>query len=395
MALRRSLLALFFLSLAAVAPAAAQFVGGDEALLAEVARTYSSLERYVFAGHVRVELNTSKGPQNQEATFLVAEGGGGRLRDQVDHPTEGGAFVSDGKQTWIHNAGLGQWTRRPGGADSALGGPDSRGMGRNLLQRYATITNGALSARRLNDETITIDGKTHPCTVLEVSYRPTTNSPQVNEGPRTYWIERETHLVLRQRSTVEMDSPQLGGKAEQVEIITFTRAQINPVLADSLWRFRPPPGSREVDEIGANQGPTMAGEAAADFTLRDLAGTVHTLNKLKGKVVLLDFWATWCGPCRLTMPRVAKIHEEYKGKGVEVFSINVGEPAARASAFIKKNGYVFTTLLDTDTQVANHYKVAGIPTLVVIDRKGMISSYLVGAHPEQALRDALAKAGVK
>jgi thiol-disulfide isomerase/thioredoxin len=271
-------------------------------------------------------------------------------------------------------------------------------MGSQLLRRYAMIGTDALSAHRMNDETITLEGTPRPCFVLEVTYRPTTDNPQVKEGPRTYWIDRATHLVLRQLSTVEVDSPQLGGRAKQIETITFTRAQIDPVFSDTMWTFRPPAGSQEMDSIGPQPQPppsAMEGEVASDFTLRDLLGKTHTLARLKGKVVLLDFWATWCGPCRLTMPRVAKIHQEYKGKGVEVFSINVGEPAARAGAYIKKNGYAFTTLLDTDTQVATHYKVTGIPTLVVIDRNGTISSYLVGAHPEQTMRDALAKAGVK
>ena len=97
----------------------------------------------------------------------------------------------------------------------------------------------------------------------------------------------------------------------------------------------------------------------------------------------------------MTMPRVAKIHKEYKAKGVEVLSINVGETAAKAGDYVRKNGYTFTTLLDIDRVVSNDYKVNGIPTLVVIDKTGKVSSYLVGAHEEQTLRDALAKAGVK
>ena len=113
------------------------------------------------------------------------------------------------------------------------------------------------------------------------------------------------------------------------------------------------------------------------------------------KPVLVDFWATWCGPCRITMPQVAKIHAEYKDRGVEVMSINVGESAKKAGDYIARNGYAFTTLLDTDREVSTRYQINGIPTLVVIDAAGKVSDYLVGSRDDVALRAALKKAGVK
>ena len=94
------------------------------------------------------------------------------------------------------------------------------------------------------------------------------------------------------------------------------------------------------------------------------------------------------------MPQVAKIHAEYKDRGVEVVSINVGESATKAGDYITKNGYAFTTLLDKDRVVADSYRVNGIPTLVVIDASGTVSDYLVGARDDKALRAALKKAGV-
>ena len=173
---------------------------------------------------------------------------------------------------------------------------------------------------------------------------------------------------------------------------------LNPTLPDSLWTFRVPEGAIEVDEFSnntADPGAAFRGREAADFTLKDLKGRPRTLKSLRGKTVLLDFWATWCGPCRMTMPQVAKVHAAYKNKGVEVMSINVGEDAKKAGDYIAKNGYAFTTLLDQDRTVATQYRVNGIPTLVVIDAKGKISDYMVGVHDEAALKAALTKAGVK
>jgi thiol-disulfide isomerase/thioredoxin len=245
---------------------------------------------------------------------------------------------------------------------------------------------------------LTLDGVARACAVLQVTYPPA--APAIHELPRTYWIEKPTHLVLRQRTTVTADAPRFGGKVEQTEEFTLERALRDPTLPDTLWAFHPAPNLREVAEFEPPATTTqrvspLAGKPAIDFTLKDLAGRPHSLKRLRGKVVLLDFWATWCGPCRMTMPQVAKIHERYKGRGVEVMSVNVGETADKAAAYIKKNGYAFTTLLDGDNRVSSQYQVDGIPTLVVIDRAGTVSDYMVGVRDETALKEALRKAGVK
>ena len=234
--------------------------------------------------------------------------------------------------------------------------------------------------------------------VLDVTYERRPQQTQVTEEPRRYWIDGANHLVLRVRTRLKADAPQLGGKIQRDETVSLRRALVNPVFPDSLWAFRPPPGSREVMEFTTGRedpAAAFAGKPAIDFSLNDLKGRSHSLKDLRGKTVLLDFWATWCGPCRITMPQVAKIHAEYKDRGVEVMSINVGESAKKAGDYIARNGYAFTTLLDTDRQVSTRYQVNGIPTLVVIDAAGKVSDYLVGARNDAALRAALKKAGVK
>jgi thiol-disulfide isomerase/thioredoxin len=398
---RRPVAALLLLaSLVPAAPAAAEIPAAEAAILNQVQQSYRGLKKFWFVGSIHTEIVKAGTPsQTQHADFQAAVAPGGKARDEVQNPAVGGAFVADGKQIWIYNAGLHQVVHKVGNSDSVLAGIAAKGVAGALILRYASLTTAATSAKRLADESVTVGGKAHPCDVIEITYPSTSNNPAIQEGPRTFWIDKTSRMVLRQRTKVVADLPQLGGHIEQTETISFSRTDLDPVLPDSLWVFRVPAGTREVAEFEApNQqdpGAAMAGKPAFDFALKDLAGKPHSLKALRGKVVLLDFWATWCGPCRMTMPRVAKIHRDYQAKGVEVLSINVGETAAQAGAYIKKNGYTFTTLLDGNRQVAEGYQVNGIPTLVVIDKTGKISSYLVGAHEEATLRDALAKAGVK
>jgi thiol-disulfide isomerase/thioredoxin/outer membrane lipoprotein-sorting protein len=396
----RSAVATMLLTCCALStPAAAEIAAPEAEILRQVAETYRGLGAYMFEGSIHVVIAGTGKPQIQDAPFFVAVDTGGRLRDQVKNASQGGMIVSDGKWTVVYNASLRQYTRRMGSVESVMAKVPNRGIAGMLMSRYAAIEDGALSARRLPDESLTLNGAKRNCVVLEVAYPPSTKNPKIEELPRTYWIDAETHLVLRQHSPLKADIPEYGGKIEQKEDVTFERAMLNPVLPESTWVFRPPPGVRLVTQFTANveedNTNPFAGQKAFDFTLKDLKGEAHALKALRGKVVLLDFWATWCGPCRLTMPQVAKIHEEFKGRGVEVMSINVGETALKAGDYIKKNGYQFTTLLDHDREVADQYKVNGIPTLVVIDRAGTVTDYMVGARDDNALRAALQKAGVK
>jgi len=396
---RRTAIAATLLACGVIAaPARADVAAPEAAILRQVAETYRNLQTYLFEGDLHVVVKGAGKPQIQDAPFFVAAAPGGRLRDEVRNPTMGGMIVSDGKQTTIYNGALRQYVLRPGPVDSVMANVPNRGIAGVLIARYAGIAGGALSAKRLPNAPVTLDGAPRDCIVLEVAYPPTLNNPAIQELPRTYWIDTATHLVLRQSSPLKADLPQLGGKVEQQEDVTFQRALVDPKLPDSLWVFRPPDSARAVAQFTAaheaDPDNAFTGKPALEFTLKDLKGQSHALKSLRGKVVLLDFWATWCGPCRLTMPQVAKIHTEFKNRGVEVMSINIGEPAMKAGDYMKKNGYLFTTLLDIDRDVATLYKVNSIPTLIVIDRKGNVSDYLIGARDDVALRAALRKAGV-
>ena len=113
------------------------------------------------------------------------------------------------------------------------------------------------------------------------------------------------------------------------------------------------------------------GEGAPNFTLTSLDGSVVTLSDLRGQVVVLDFWATWCGPCEESLPHLQALHQQYADQGVIVLAINVEENRDQVSRFIQDNSYTFTVLLDSDGAVSNAYGVWGIPYTVVVDQSGV------------------------
>ncbi|GKS57085.1 hypothetical protein YTPLAS18_06120 [Nitrospira sp.] len=130
------------------------------------------------------------------------------------------------------------------------------------------------------------------------------------------------------------------------------------------------------------------GMPAADFTLIDLDGNTRTLADYKGKVVLLNFWATWCKPCTTEMPAMQSAYDRLKDKGLVVVAVNELEDEARVREHIVEYGHTFPVLLDRDNDVANLYGVFGLPVSVFIDGNGKVQEYVKGSLlTEQKIQD--------
>jgi thiol-disulfide isomerase/thioredoxin len=117
----------------------------------------------------------------------------------------------------------------------------------------------------------------------------------------------------------------------------------------------------------------------ASLPIRDLSGKERTLEEFKGKVVLLDFWATCCAPCMTEMPLLETLSKELREKDVVVLGIDVREEKDIVSEFIGKGKYTFPILLTTDDEVTDRYKVTAYPTLVVVNPAGRIADYIIGS----------------
>lgn len=135
------------------------------------------------------------------------------------------------------------------------------------------------------------------------------------------------------------------------------------------------PGARAA--VATTPAPVV-NHLAPDFTLRDLSGAPVQLAELRGQVVLINVWATWCPPCRAEMPAIQTVYEQYRGEGFTVLAVNIREDAATISDFMAQNGLTFPALLDDDGAVSNRYQARVYPSSYFVDRAGVVRAVYRG-----------------
>ncbi|MEW6705970.1 MAG: TlpA disulfide reductase family protein [Pseudomonadota bacterium] len=124
--------------------------------------------------------------------------------------------------------------------------------------------------------------------------------------------------------------------------------------------------------LGAAIAGAVPTGPAPDFTLRTMDGPNLRLQEQRGRVVMVNFWATWCGPCRQEMPELNKLYEKYRSSGFVLLGVNVDDDTRNAASVATKLGVKFPVLLDTDKAVSKRYDLATMPSTVLIDRDGKV-----------------------
>ncbi len=125
--------------------------------------------------------------------------------------------------------------------------------------------------------------------------------------------------------------------------------------------------------VSSGAGAAVTPSAGApDFTLPSLDGPNLRLQEQRGRVVMINFWATWCGPCRVEMPHLSKLYEKYRGSGFTVLAVNIDEDPHKAASLAKQLGMRFPVLLDTEKKVSRLYDLSTMPSTVLVDRDGRV-----------------------
>ena len=173
-------------------------------------------------------------------------------------------------------------------------------------------------------------------------------------------------------------------------IMLGTAAALVPLFALLAWAAVRQQGAPAGAGINAQFGEVRVAESrAADFTLELADGDTLRLSELRGQVVMVDFWASWCGPCRQEAATLNRIRAAYSDAPVEFVGVNIWDTPDGAAAFLVEFAVAYPTGADTDGAIALEYGVRGIPEKFFIDADGVVRRKYVGPMPEDVLRGTL------
>ena len=347
----------------------ASFSQNVQETLRKTREAYARLRSYDFEGATLMTVEVDGVRYRMNLPLEIAQG---------DNPDQR-MSVQYGKSAW----------EKPVGNAAKSKPPDSFNMPSGQFFDFARLLQKVNSTKFLGEKVLKVAGRKRSCHVIEVVHerkRPASN--EVVLVPETIWIDMATYLVLRVAFQTIIP-PENSQPARQLNwITTFTSYRLNG---------DPPQWLVDIKAINEKKNAALSatkiGTEAPDFKLQDLEGREVSLADLHDKVVLLDFWATWCFPCREELPVVAKIERAWAAKGLMVLRITNEMPVV-VRAFLKDTGQKYSTLVD-GANVSRQYGVDGIPTLVLIDKAGKIVAYDVSTLKEAELVDRLKKAGLQ
>ena len=373
---------------------AGPFAAGEEPkdVLAHVKQVYSTLHAVHITASISQEMLVGGQYSANSADYELAEKTGGKYTLRSKQGDEEAVLVSNGTKTWKALPKARKWAaiEASGVADSddeqdegpPAQRPDFHKNIRDLLVgRYLVLASKGEQPQFVKEGRYKLGKDKIDCYVLRVTYK---------NAPHELWIDNSRGVVLQE---IEVHPLQMGRAVGQVTATTRVKTvEIDNEVADSVFVFTPQASWKEVEMLvlpGETQ-VDLTGQKAADFSVKSLDGEKVELAALRGKVVVLDFWATWCPPCREELPAIDKLRAEF-GDKVQFFGVN-DEDSGIVKGFVKKHNYEMAVLMDSSRTVHRQYGVNAIPTVLIIDRTGVIRTHFIGGRNEETLRAAIAKA---
>jgi thiol-disulfide isomerase/thioredoxin len=334
----------------------------------------------------RIPVNSAVGKQ------IVAVQNPGKARVELNIGA-GNLMVSDGEATWTYRPSTKLYTKI-----TAAQGPD--GVAANLaVLDVMGFFEDAKSAKTVRSETIDIDGQNYDCWVVTSNVKIPPGAAMggtISDGVMTSWIDKKLMLAVQEVIAYSYKVAPTAGAVPveyQAKLKQMTRSlKIDQPIPSSMFAFIPPADAKEQPAQTAGR-TDLTGTVAPTFKGVSLDGKAYSLDSLKGKTVLLDFWASWCGPCVRSMPTTEKLYADYKAQGLVVLGVDVDESRDTVDKFLKTKPLGYPVLMGSESGIPAAYGVTVFPTFVLIGPDGKIAAHQFGFN-EAALGGIVSRTGL-
>jgi peroxiredoxin/outer membrane lipoprotein-sorting protein len=371
---------------ATTVPATTQSVKTSEAakeLVERIAGAYLKLNSLELAGTIRGDFEIAGETLNQAQEFSASYGGPGYFR----HQTTGDVLIGGtGDKVYAYAAGMNAYLSVEGKkekqSEDELPPPvvELLQLQNPSLLLAVVKEPGDFFSRNVEEVSRGENVKIRDVLCATLKLRPEHDAREF-----IFAVDPATHLIRR----VTVDWKKYMEKRGALDVtravvsVDYTKVSTEAAKNPEAFAWNPPEGAKDLATMhlpGAEIGGAAAalvGKPAPSFKLAGLDGKEVALESLKGNVVVLDFWATWCGPCVVSMPDLNRLHQEKSGEGVKVLAVNLMESKGVVQAFMTRMKLDVPVLLDQSGIVAEQYGVEGIPQTVVIDKAGLVKKVMI------------------
>lgn len=368
-----------------------------KAVMDSMREGYSKLKTLDVAGTVKVNLDAAGEKENREGSFNATFQAPANFRHEMKDDM---LIVNNGEKAYLFKIDQkmyatvdavkekGELDKLPDPIASQLQQQNPSVLMALVPDAGKGLTEGVDSVERGED--VTLDGTAYQVLVLK------SGGQEIRAAvhPKTGLLRQMTVDLkgyLQSRSVPNVNAAMI--------TIDYSKSLTDGPVEVAGFAWAPPEDARLVKlpepdaRAGGPGGDAIAliGKDAPAFTLKDMDDKSVSLGDLKGSVVVLDFWATWCGPCVQAMPHLAKIHSDLSPKGLKVYAVNLREPPALIKTFLEEQKLSLPVLLDAEAKTAESYMVTGIPQTVIVGKDGKVARVFVGFGPggEEELRKAV------
>jgi cytochrome c biogenesis protein CcmG, thiol:disulfide interchange protein DsbE len=375
-------------------------------LLSQVAQHYQNLTQYQIESVEESEFKEELSRRWNKQYRTLARESETRYHFEFKAPYQWTTVIADGTTKWAAQPWRGEYTKsvaaalRPDKKEEtddrtpSEPAPDqvTIKLAQGVLNSLSKLDQHIKQAEILPSETIEVGGQRIACAVVRVV--PETKSSRKYTSETTYWIDPQHKTVRKVRHVTqgELMPNEPGQQQTRNSTTLYTVAELGTPVAASLFQFNPLPNARLVETLTADAG--LTGRYAPPLKLKTLDGNEMDLASFRGKPVLVDFWASWCAPCREQMPMLAQVYGELKDKGLVLIGVTKDEEPDKAREFLAKNHYEWPNAQDDkDGHTSESWAADGIPKLALVDKEGKITFYRAGygTNEETELRAALHK----